>query len=117
MNTKTMKILVTVASTIMLVVMLNSVVFADGEITPANLTAIYNGTNDIAKVGQKIMGIVNTVGVVTRPSVTLSMMFRMASAARKPSAMATRLLALSSSVRSNHWVPVVKLGLSTSTIR
>ena len=64
MNTKTMKILVTVASTIMLVVMQNSVVFADGEITPANLTAIYNGTNDIAKVGQKIMGIVNTVGVV-----------------------------------------------------
>ena len=33
------------------------------------------------------------------------------------SAMATRLLALSSRVRSNHWVPAVKLGFSTSTIR
>ena len=58
-----------------------------------------------------------TLGYTTMPSVTLSMMFRIASVARKPSAMATRLLALSSSVRSNHWVPVVKLGFSTSTIR
>ena len=58
-----------------------------------------------------------TLGYTTRPSVTLSMMFRMASVARKPSAMAIRLLALSSRVRSNHWVPAVKLGLSTSTIR
>ena len=58
-----------------------------------------------------------TFGYTTMPSVTFSMIFRMASVARKPSAMATRLLALSSSVRSNHWVPVVKLGFSTSTIR
>ena len=58
-----------------------------------------------------------TLGYTTRPSLMFSRMFRMASAARKPSAMATRLLAESSSVRSNHWVPVVKAGFSTSTIR
>ena len=64
MNTKTMKVLVTVASVIMLVVMLSSVVFADSAITPGSLTAEYKGTDDIAKVGKKVMGIVNTVGVV-----------------------------------------------------
>ena len=56
-----------------------------------------------------------TDGIVVYPKVVRSRL--MASAARKPSAMATRLLALSSRVRSNHWVPVVKLGFSTSTIR
>ena len=57
-------------------------------------------------------------GYTTMPSVTLSMMFRMASVLRKPSAMPTRALAVVQRVRSNlHWVPVVKPGFSTSTIR
>ena len=43
-----------------------------------------------------------TFGYTTRPSHTFSRMFRMASAARNASATAMRLLAESSSVRSNH---------------
>lgn len=63
MNTKTMKILVTVCSAILLVVMLSSVAFAEFK-EPGKLTPEYKGTDQIQTVGQRIMGIVNTVGVV-----------------------------------------------------
>jgi len=64
MNTKTMKILITVFSVIAMVFMLGTVVFADEAPVPGNLTAQYEGTNQITAVGQRIMGIVQTVGVV-----------------------------------------------------
>ena len=68
------------------------------------------------KGSSAIMRLRMTFGYTTRPSHTLSMMFRMASTAKKPSATATRLLAESSSVRSNHCVPAVNAGFSTSII-
>ena len=43
-------------------------------------------------------------------------MFRMASTARNASGTDTRLLAESSSVRSNHWVAAVKAGFMASAI-
>ena len=43
-------------------------------------------------------------------------MFKMASTARKASATEIRLLAESSSVRSNHWVPAVRPGFKLSQI-
>ena len=66
MNTKTMKILVTLLSAIIMVAMLGSVVFAAGAaaITPGSLKPSYEGTGDISTLGGKIMGIVQTVGVV-----------------------------------------------------
>ena len=66
MNRKTMKILTTIATILLMISMGCSIVFgADGgEIAPNGLKATYQGTDDIKTVGQKIMGIVNTVGVV-----------------------------------------------------
>ena len=67
MSTKTMKILTTIATILLIISMGVSVVYAasSGEaITPGGLKATYNGTGDIQTVGQKIMGIINTVGVV-----------------------------------------------------
>ena len=65
MSKKTMKILTTIASILLLVCMGSSIVFAaNGGITPGTLNAVYDGTDDIKIVGQKIMGIVNTAGVV-----------------------------------------------------
>ena len=66
MNTKTMKILTTIISVVMIVSMLGTVVFAatDSAIKPGDLNATYDGTGSIQTVGQKIMGIVQTVGVV-----------------------------------------------------
>ena len=61
MNTKTMKILVTVLSAMIMVAMLGSAVFA---LTPGDLTASYEGTDSIQTVGQKVMGIIQTVGIV-----------------------------------------------------
>ena len=55
-----------------------------------------------------------TAVLTTRPSTTLTTSDRMASTAKKPSATLMRLLALSSSVRSNHWVEAVMAGLSAS---
>ena len=46
----------------------------------------------------------------------LSMMLRIESTPRKASATEILLLAESSRVRSNHWVPAVMAGLSTSTM-
>ena len=65
MNTKTMKILTMVFSIIAVVSMLSTVVFAaDAAITPDSLTATYEGTGEISTVGGKLMGILQTVGVV-----------------------------------------------------
>ena len=64
MSKKTMKILTTICSAILFIAMLSSIVFADSGITPGGLSPKYQGTEDIQNVGQKIMGIVNTVGVV-----------------------------------------------------
>lgn len=63
MSTKTMKILTTIATILLIISMGASVVYADG-ITPDKLKPLYQGTGDIQTVGQKIMGIINTVGVV-----------------------------------------------------
>ena len=63
MSTKTMKILTTLATILLIISMGASVVYADG-ITPDKLKPSYQGTGDIQTVGQKIMGIINTVGVV-----------------------------------------------------
>ena len=45
-----------------------------------------------------------------------SIRHRMLSTPKNASATATRLLAESSNVRSNHWVPAVKAGFRRSTI-
>lgn len=64
MNTKMMKVLTTVFSVLIMVFMLGNVVFADTAITPGSLNAKYEGTQQIQTLGEKIMGIINTVGVV-----------------------------------------------------
>ena len=64
MSTKSMKILTTIISAIAIVFVLGTLVFAAGAITPGSLTATYEGTSEIQTVGQKIMGIIQTVGVV-----------------------------------------------------
>ena len=65
MSKKTMKILTTIATILLMISMGSSIVFAtDGGIAPNGLTPTYNGTGDIQTVGQKVMGIINTVGVV-----------------------------------------------------
>lgn len=64
MNTKKMKVLVTVLSALIMVAMLGTVVFADSAVTPGSLTATYEGTSGITDFGGKIMGIIQTVGVV-----------------------------------------------------
>lgn len=64
MNTKTMKILTTIATILLIVSMGTSIVFADSAFTPENLSPKYNGTNQIKDIGEKVMGIVNTAGVV-----------------------------------------------------
>ena len=68
MNTKTMKILTMVFSIIAVVSMLSTVVFAaTGTLTtPAGMKnkVKYDGTDDIANFGGKLMGILQTVGVV-----------------------------------------------------
>lgn len=64
MNTKKMKVLVTVLSALIMVAMLGTVVFADSAVTPGSLKATYEGTSGITDFGGKIMGIIQTVGVV-----------------------------------------------------
>lgn len=65
MYTKLMKIVVaiTVCATIILTGM-NVVLAAGAGITPNGLTADFQNTEGIKTVGQRIMGIVQTVGVV-----------------------------------------------------
>ena len=57
-----------------------------------------------------------TAVLTTSPSTTLMTRERIASTARKPSATLIRLLAESSSVRSNHWVEAVIAGLRESAM-
>ena len=79
MNQKLIKFLTTIVTIMMVISMGASISYAastaeknkeetdtssDAAITPSGLTASYKGTGDIKTVGQKIMGIVNTVGVV-----------------------------------------------------
>lgn len=65
MSTKTMKILTTIATILIMISMGISIVYAaDAEIKPNGLSPKYNGTGDIQTVGEKIMGIIQTVGVV-----------------------------------------------------
>ncbi len=52
-----------------------------------------------------------TFSLTTSPSKTLMARFKMASVAKKASGMLIRLLALSSSVRSNHCTDAVSCGL------
>lgn len=64
MYTKLMKIVMTISICLTIVCTGMNVVLAANGISPNSLTANYSGTNDIQTVGQKIMGIVQTVGVV-----------------------------------------------------
>lgn len=65
MNTKRMKILTMIFSALIMVVMLGTVVFAaDSAVTPGSLTPKYEGTSGITDFGRKIMGIIQTIGVV-----------------------------------------------------
>ena len=63
MNTKMMKVLTALISVLMIVFMLGTTVFA-GAITPDGMTPTYDGTDGIKTLGQKLMGILQTVGVV-----------------------------------------------------
>ena len=63
MSKRTMKIIVTLVSILMMTFMLGSVVFASG-ITPGDLTATTTGTEGIQTLGQKLMGILQTLGIV-----------------------------------------------------
>lgn len=92
MNTKMMKILTIVFTVIALILMLGTVVLAnnndskgDGEITPGSLSATYSGTADITNIGQKIMGIVNTIGTIVAVVVlmVLGIKYMMGSAEEK----------------------------------
>ena len=66
MKTRTMKILTTIFSVIIMVAMLGTVVFAgeSGALKPSDLSPEYEGTGGIKDLGQKIMGIVQTLGIV-----------------------------------------------------
>ena len=57
-----------------------------------------------------------TFSYTTSPSQTFIMMLRMASTPKNASLTAMRRLALSSRVRSNHWVAAVMAALRVSTI-
>lgn len=62
MSTKTMKVLITVVSIVMMVCMLGTVSFAAK--TPADLTPNDEGTQGIMDLGGKLMGILSTIGIV-----------------------------------------------------
>ena len=67
MSTKSMKILITIATMCLIISMGVSVVLAtdeSGSISPSSLSANYSGTGGIQTIGQKIMGIIQTAGVV-----------------------------------------------------
>lgn len=64
MSTRMKKVLTTIVSALIMVCMLGTVVFADEAITPNSLTPTYEGTAQIQTVGQKVMGVIQTVGVV-----------------------------------------------------
>ena len=65
MNTKTMKILITLVSMVIMIAMLGTVVCAaDPVTTPGGMEANVEGTGDISTLGSKLMGILQTVGIV-----------------------------------------------------
>ena len=64
MNTKTMKILTTIATILLIVSMGVSVVYG-AEITPKDLTAKSGtGTTEVQDLGEKLMGVIQVAGVV-----------------------------------------------------
>lgn len=65
MYTKLMKIVVTVSICLSIVLTGMNVAFAASSITPKNLNANFTNTSEIQTVGEKVMGIIQTVGVVT----------------------------------------------------
>ena len=65
MNTKTMKILTIVFSIIAVIAMLSTSVEANSSLTtPNGITPSYDGVDGITSLGGRIMGILQTVGVV-----------------------------------------------------
>ena len=78
--------------------------------SPPFLTALIMMFSLAMNGSSAMMRLRMTLGYTTMPSHTFKRMFRMASVARNASATAMRLLAESSSVRSNHWVPAVNAG-------
>lgn len=86
MKTKTMKILTMVFSVIAVIAMLSTAVCATSTApTPDSLTATYSGTTGITTLGGKIMGILQTVGVVVAVVVlmVLGIKYMMGSAEEK----------------------------------
>ncbi|MNT27884.1 TrbC/VIRB2 family protein [compost metagenome] len=63
MYTKLMKIAVTVSICLSIVLTGMNITYA--ALSPKNLTANYQNTTEIQTVGEKVMGIIQTVGVVT----------------------------------------------------
>ena len=82
MKTRTMKILVTLVSVLIMVAMLGSVVFAT---TPADLKPNAEDTEGITELGQKLMGILSTIGMVVSVLVlmVLGIKYMMGSAEEK----------------------------------
>ena len=65
MNTKTMKILTTICSVMVMIAMLGTVVFAADPVTdPSKLKADTTGTGGISTLGGRLMGILQTLGIV-----------------------------------------------------
>lgn len=61
MSTKTMKILTFIATILLVISLGTSTIFA---LTPSQVQPTYPGTNDIQTLGGKILGILQTVGIV-----------------------------------------------------
>ena len=84
MNKKTLKI-ITIIATIIAIVCSCTLVLADDSLTPNSLKPSYSGTSSITTVGTKIMGIINTIGVVVAVVVlmVLGIKYMMGSAQEK----------------------------------
>ena len=87
MSTKTMKILTMLATILLFISISISTVFAANGtlITPNQLNATYNNVSGISDIGGKVMGIVNTFGVVVAVVVlmVLGIKYMMGSAEEK----------------------------------
>ncbi len=83
MKTRTMKILVTLISVLIMVAMLGSVVFA--TTSPGELKPNPEGTEGISELGEKLMGILSTIGMVVSVLVlmVLGIKYMMGSAEEK----------------------------------
>lgn len=65
MSTKTMKILTTIATILLIISMGISVVYAADELTPEKLKPqAGTGTIEVQDLGEKLMGVIQVVGVV-----------------------------------------------------